>query len=111
MIKRIGLWALTVLGVVLVVWGVASYLSPSASCRGVEMHPGDECSFSSRTATGTDDVQTYEARIAAARQGAPTIIVVGALTTAFGTWVALRSGRVRGEDAPTADQSSSSIGP
>lgn len=107
-IKRAGLWALTVLGVLLVVWGVASYVSPGASCRGVEMYPGDECSYSSRTDTGTDSVQTYEQRILAARQGAPTIIAVGVLTAGFGAWVALRAPR---RDDAASDQASSDIGP
>lgn len=91
--KRIARWLLTGLGVVLIAWGLVSLVAPGASCRGVEMQPGDECTYFSRTDMDTERVQTYDQRILAARQGAPTIIVVGALTAGFGTWVALRGNR------------------
>lgn len=97
--KRIGTWGLAALGVVLVVWGVVSYFSPAASCRGVAMQPGDVCTHHNVREMNTERVHTYEQRIEAARQGAPTIIVVGALTTGFGVWVATRG---RAEDETEA---------
>lgn len=103
MVKRIGLAAFVAVGVLLIVWGVLSFTSPSVSCRGVEMGPGDECSYFSRTSTETRQTQTYEQRVDAARRGAPTVIGLGIATSAFGVWVALRSG-------PRA-QASSDIGP
>ena len=30
-------------GIALLVWGIVVMASPTISCRGVEMHPGDTC--------------------------------------------------------------------
>lgn len=96
--KRVGLWAFVVAGIALTVWGLTSWLAPSASCRGVPMQPGDECAYSSRVSTDTELTQTYEQRIEAAREGAPTVVVLGLLTTGFGAWVAIRAQRTEGAD-------------
>lgn len=88
--KRIGLWAFVLAGLALAVWGVVTWVAPSASCRGVEMGPGDQCSYSSYTQTGTDRIQTYEQRIAMARSSAPIVVVLGLAAAAFGVVVARR---------------------
>lgn len=106
--KRLGLWAFVVAGLALVAWGVITVVSPSASCRGVEMQPGDTCSYYARDDIDTERLQTYEQRIEAAREQGPTVIVVGALAAAFGVFVALRPAPgARAEEA----QASSDIGP
>lgn len=75
------------------------------------MHPGDTCSYYARDDTSTERLQTYEQRIAAAREQAPTVVVVGALTTAFGVFVALRPGAGARPEESTETQASSDIGP
>src|SRR5690606_373831 len=57
--RRVGLWAFVVAGLALVTWAVVSLVAPSASCRGVEMHPGDTCSYYARDDTSTERLQTY----------------------------------------------------
>lgn len=109
--RRLGLWAFVVAGLALVAWGVATVVAPSASCRGVEMRPGDTCSYYARDDTSTERLQTYDQRIAAAREQGPTVIVVGALAAAFGLFVALRPAPgARPEDA-AGPQASRDIGP
>lgn len=54
--------------------------SPTLSCRGVPMGPGDTCSKAANAG-----VQTYEQRMRTARQAKPVIIGVGLLVAAFGT--------------------------
>lgn len=103
--KRIGLWAFVVAGLALAVWGVVTWVAPSAVCRGVDMQPGDVCSYSSYTETGTDRVQSYEERIAAARSAAPIVVVLGLAAAGFGTYVARRA------RPKVPAQASSDIGP
>lgn len=54
--------------------------TPSISCRGVPMGPGDTCSKAANAG-----VQTYEQRERTARQAKPVIVGVGLLVAAFGT--------------------------
>lgn len=84
----------TVVGLVLLWWGVVVMGSPTISCRGVEMGPGDVCHKSTFTATHTDTVQTYEQRRRAVAQSRPTVIGLGAATASFG--VALTAATLRG---------------
>ncbi len=84
MLKKVGLWGFVVISLAITVWGVVSFVSPGATCRGVVMGPGDECGYMSRTSTVTDKVQTYEERIAAARNSAPVIVVTGLVAAGFG---------------------------
>lgn len=109
--KRLGLWAFVLAGLVLVAWGVVTVVAPSASCRGVEMQPGDTCSYYARDDISTERLQTYEQRIDAAREQGPTVIVLGALAAAFGVFVALRPAPGRKLDDQEQAQASSDIGP
>lgn len=92
-------------GVALLVWGIMVMASPTVSCRGVEMHPGDTCHKATYTATHTDTVQTYEQRRRSIAQSRPTVIGLGIALIAFGAVMTWQTVRVR--DHP----SDSSIGP
>ncbi len=72
------------------------------------MGPGDVCSYSSYTDTGTERTQTYEDRIAGARQSGPVVVALGLAATGFGVFVAVRSNARRSTDD---DQPSSDMGP
>jgi len=88
---RAGLDILVVLaGLALLIWGVVVLADPSVTCRGVEMAPGDLCHKSSYTSLRTDTVQSYEQRRHAVAQSRPTVIVLGAVTTAFGAVMVYR---------------------
>lgn len=93
--QRIALWAFVVAAAALTVWGVLIYLHPTTTCRGVEMGPGDTCHYSSTSAELTDEVQTYEDRVAIVRQQVPFVVGVGVIATAFGVVLLVRSGRER----------------
>lgn len=56
----------------------------SVTCRGVEMRPGDTCAKADGSA-----VQTYEDRVAAARNATPVVVGVGLLVAVFGTGLLL----------------------
>lgn len=103
--RRLVLWAFVVASLALAAWGVATWVAPSTQCRGVEMGPGDVCSYSSYTNTGTEKTQTYEERIAGARQSGPVVVVLGLAAAGFGTFVAVRpeAGRARDEPQPSSD--------
>ena len=90
MIKRVGLWAFIVAGIAVAAWGVVSWASPSTSCRGVEMGPGDTCEYSSLTNERGGKVQRYEDRIAVAREQAPFAVAAGLGMVAFGAVLARR---------------------
>lgn len=101
--KRVGLWAFIVAGVAIVAWGIASWVSPTMMCRGVEMGPGDTCEYSSRTDERTGHVQTYEDRVSEARSQVPFAVATGLGMTAFGLWLVRQDGRrsVAGEPQVT----------
>lgn len=109
--KRLGLWGFVLAGLALVAWGVVTVVAPSASCRGVEMQPGDTCSYHARDDVNTERLQSYEQRIEAARGQGPTVIVVGALAAAFGVFVALRPAAGAKSDEAVGPQASNDIGP
>lgn len=72
------------------------------------MAPGDVCSYSSYTDTSTSRTQTYEERVATARQSGPVVVVLGLAATGFGIHLALRGA------VPTSkpdDQASRDMGP
>lgn len=85
MTKRIGLWAFVVAGLAVALWGAVSWVSPSTSCRGVEMRPGDSCEYSSLTNERGGKVQLYEDRVDIAREQAPFVVAAGIGIVAFGT--------------------------
>lgn len=103
--RRLVLWAFVVAALALTAWGAATWVAPSTHCRGVEMGPGDVCSYSSYTDTGTERTQTYEERITAARQSGPVVVVLGLAAAGFGVVVAVRSDarRVMGDGQPSSD--------
>lgn len=92
---------LVLLGLALLVFGVASALHPSIDCRGVPMHPGDVCRKNDYTHLGSDKVQSYEQRLHAARLSTPVIAACGLGTIAFGA-VLLRQDARRREPRPVA---------
>ena len=104
--KRAVLWAFVAASLALAVWGAWTWVAPTTQCRGAEMGPGDVCSYSSYTSTGTQRTQTYEQRIAAARQSGPVVVVLGLAAAGFGTYVALRPG-----GPSRRGQASNDIGP
>ncbi len=108
MTRRLVLWAFVVAALALAAWGVATWVSPSTECRGQQMGPGDVCSYSSYTDVETTRSQTYEERVAAARQSAPVVVVLGLAAAGFGVHVALRSTPRPGD---RSGQASSDIGP
>ncbi len=59
------------------------------------MGPGDVCAYMSRTSTVTDEVQTYEERVAAARSSAPVVVVTGIGAVIFGAVLIRKAGSVR----------------
>lgn len=91
--QRLGLWAFVVASLALTIWAVATYINPTTDCRGERMGPGDVCHYSSTSEVETDQVQRYEDRIAIVRQQVPFVIGVGAIATAFGVVLLVRSGR------------------
>lgn len=105
--RRVVLWAFVVAGLALTVWGISTWVAPSTQCRGVEMGPGDVCSYSSYTDTGTARTQTYEERIAGARQSGPVVVALGLAAAGFGIALAVKPQAHVLED----DQPSSDIGP
>lgn len=106
--KRVALWAFVAAALALTVWGLVTWVSPSTQCRGVQMGPGDVCTYSSYTDIETTRVQTYEERVATARQSGPVVVVLGLAATGFGIHVALRSGS---RTDRSRFQASSDIGP
>ncbi|MGO1383777.1 MAG: hypothetical protein ACTHWA_08745 [Arachnia sp.] len=107
MTRRVVLWAFVVAALALTAWGVSTWAAPSTQCRGVDMGPGDVCSYSSYTDTGTARTQTYEERIAGARQSGPVVVVLGLAAAGFGIALAVKpQPRECGDD-----QLSSDIGP
>jgi hypothetical protein len=103
MLKRLGLIAFIVAGLVVAVWGAMSWISPSTSCRGVEMGPGDTCEYSSLTNEKTGEVQRYEDRIAIARQQSPFAVAAGLGMLAFGAVVARSEFRAAGTSVRRPD--------
>lgn len=79
-------------GLAITVWAMVSWIWPSVDCRGVEMQPGDVCSYSSRTEVDTERTQSYEERVATARQQAPVGAVVGLGMAGFGLYL-IRDGK------------------
>lgn len=85
--RKIVNWVVIGLGLATVVWGLAMVINPQPVCRGVVMQPGDTCYYASPTDERTEKVQTYEERVAAARQSSPILIGTGVVVTAFGALV------------------------
>ncbi len=90
--KRLGVWVFIVAGVAIAAWGLVSWIAPSTSCRGVEMGPGDTCGYSSLTNEDGGQVQTYEDRIAVAREQAPFAVAGGLGMVVFGSVLAYQAG-------------------
>lgn len=95
--KQISLWAFTLVGIVVAVWAAASWISPSPSCRGVEMGPGDTCAYAAPNQARAGQVQTYEERVETVKRQAPVGVVVGLGAAGFGVYVIGRDTRQRRE--------------
>lgn len=80
--------ALTVLGVLAVVWSLTLAASPTIMCREVVMKPGDVCANAEGTRT-----QTYEERFDAAQNARPVVGVLGGVMAGFGLWLAVSERR------------------
>lgn len=93
MIKRIGLWGFVVAGLAVAVWGIVSWVAPATSCRGVEMHQGDTCEYSSLTNEKTGEVQRYEDRVAVVREQAPFAVAAGVGIIIFGAVLIVQDSR------------------
>lgn len=93
--KSVAMWVFVIAGLVVAAWAVAAWVSPQVTCRGEAMGPGDTCSHLSLN--GSDDglVQTYEQRLATARQQAPFGVLAGVAMAGFGVAV-LQGSRRRG---------------
>lgn len=76
--------ALVLAGLAVLVYGVVSVANPSITCRGVQMHPGDVCHKNDFGKLGSDQVQSYEQRLHAARLSQPVVVVMGAAVALFG---------------------------
>lgn len=86
---------LIVVGLVIFCYPLTVGATPSISCRGTAMGPGDTCSKAQDGA-----VQTYEQRRRTADQAKPVLLGVGLLVTAFATSLLVTDLRRRGSRAP-----------
>lgn len=91
--KRALDWIVVAAGLVMLWWGIFGMASPTLTCRGQVMGPGDVCHKSSYTAVRTDTVQTYDQRRRAVSQSRPTVIGLGAVTLAFGAGMVISRSR------------------
>lgn len=96
--KLISLWAFALVGLVVAVWAGLSWLSPSPSCHGVEMGPGDTCAYAAPNQEKAGQVQTYEERVETVKRQAPVGVIVGLGAAGFGVYVMTRDARDRRED-------------
>ncbi|AXE39257.1 hypothetical protein JS278_02105 [Acidipropionibacterium virtanenii] len=95
-------WVIVAVGLVLLWWGIIGMASPTVSCRGAVMAPGDVCHKSSYTSVRTGTVQTYDQRRRAVAQSRPTVIVLGGVTFAFGLGMTVSRSRARQKRAGAA---------
>lgn len=91
MIMRAGHWVFIVVGLAIVAWAAIGWVAPTTSCRGVEMGPGDVCSYASLDQEDTDEIQTYEDRIRVAQEQAPFGALAGLGMAGFGVLLAVRA--------------------
>ncbi|AQP49276.1 hypothetical protein BW730_08350 [Tessaracoccus aquimaris] len=87
------MWGFVVAGLAVAVWGIVSWVAPATSCRGVEMHQGDTCEYSSLTNEKTGEVQRYEDRVAVAREQAPFAVAAGVGIIIFGAVLIVQDSR------------------
>ncbi len=85
---------LIVIGLIIVLFPLTVGASPTISCRGAQMHPGDTCAKAQN-----GGVQTYEQRYRTASQAKPIIVGVGVLVMAFGSYLLVAEVRRRPEGA------------
>ena len=86
--RRAFQWAFILGGLLVALWGVLSWVAPTATCRGEVMAPGDVCHYSSYTDEETSRTESYEQRVATARGSAPVVVVLGLAAAGFGAAVA-----------------------
>ncbi|SDS02678.1 hypothetical protein SAMN04488543_0942 [Friedmanniella luteola] len=85
------------LGLLVLLYPFTVGASPSVTCRGTAMRPGDVCAKA-----GDSGTQTYEQRAADVRNARPVIAVGGLLLTGFG--VVLLAGELRRRPGAAAEQ-------
>ena len=102
MIKRLGLWGFVVVGLAVAGWAAASLISPTVSCYGVAIGPGEVCERTSISGTRGEEIRTYEQRRAIVSQQAPFGVLAGLGIAGFGAVLIRREGKA---------QASSDIGP
>ncbi len=95
--KQISLWAFLLVGLAVAAWAAASWISPSPTCRGVEMGPGDTCEYAAPNQARAGQVQTYEERVETVTRQAPVGVVVGLGAAGFGVYVIVKDARQRRE--------------
>ena len=86
--RRVAHLLLALVGVLIVLYPFTLGAHPTPTCRGVQLQPWQTCSKADGSA-----VQTYEERLATARNATPVIVGVDLLVAGFGT--ALFVGDVR----------------
>lgn len=86
--RRLAHLLLALVGVLIVLYPFTLGAHPTPTCRGVQLQPGQTCSKADGSAQ-----QTYEERLATAKNATPVIVGVGLLVAGFGT--ALFIGDVR----------------
>lgn len=102
MARRLAHAFLALAGVALVVW--AFLFTPTVTCRGVVMGPGDVCAKNTFSELNSSAVQSYEQRLQAAQQSQPVLVGLGVVVALFGSALLLL-------DLRKAQASSSDIGP
>lgn len=98
--RRIAHLLLLLAGLAVAVYGLWMLADPQVTCRGVEMGPGDVCHKNDFGAMGTDEVQSYEQRLHAARLSQPVVVGTGLVVAGFAGM--LLRGERRREDSPSA---------
>lgn len=87
---RLAHGVLIVVGLMIFLFPLTVGTTPTISCRGVVMGPGDTCAKAQN-----GGVQTYEQRYRTERQAKPIIVGVGVLVMAFGAYLLLAEVRRR----------------
>lgn len=77
--SRLAHVVLTCVGLAIVLYSLTLGATPTISCRGVELRPGQVCAKADNSG-----VQTYEQRRRTALSARPVVVGVGLLVTGFG---------------------------
>ena len=97
--RRVAHLVLAIAGLLVALYPFTLGADPTVTCRGVELRPGDSCAKADGSAA-----QSYEARVAAARNATPVIVGVGVLVAVFGAGLLIADVR-RDRERVTAESS------